>query len=645
MVVQSIKKEVIFISLLAFLSLFFIYVYESALSSEKKIYEHIQEDKINEYKYFFDNFTNHLISTYKITTKEDFYKLLANPEKRMVCQKSLELFTSKEVKYIYILQKDKDQKFRFLLDASKQDKANFYQKFDVKDNAYQKIYTTHKAQIIYQKNIQNLYLTYLYPIILHHSVVAIISVDISIKFKHDIANIMSSFKIFFKFLIILIFLLIVVIIFYIFYYYFSRKKLFLDPLTKIFNRNYLEEISSLLRLENYAIAMLDLDKFKTINDIYGHKCGDYVLAKSAKIITESLRNDDIVIRFGGEEFLILLHVRGDARSAISMCERIRKNIENTTFIFDEQEIYVRISIGLNTHPVEAKYLDEAIKLADKKLYIAKRNGRNQVVSSLKNNMNILNEDKQQKDISYVKQALLQKNVVCYFQPIYDVKIKKIIKHEALVRIIDNDGTIISPVYFLPNIAHTNIHFKLTKEIFRICFETAKEQNQPISININYSDLINKDIENMIIDNLKNNYELASKITFEILESDEIDNIELFIEKIKTLHTLGCTISIDDFGSGYSNFKTVLDMEADYLKIDGTLIKNIDKDEKSYKVVKNIIQFAKDAQMKTIAEFVHSKEVYDKLVLLDVDFLQGYYISEPKATLQTEVDNKISHPKD
>jgi len=636
MVVRSVKREFTFVSFLIFLSLFFVYVYNAALSSEDKIAEHIRTDKISEYKRFFDNYTKYITAQYDVKTQKDLFLLFSDPGKRLLCERSLALFTTKAVKYIYILQKDKQGRFRFLLDASQEDKAHFYQKFDVQNSAYQKIYQTKEPQIFYQKNIQNLYLTYLYPIILDNKVAAIISVDISMQFKQDIAQIMASFKKLFKFLIVLIFLVIVVVTSYIFYYYLSRKKLFHDPLTKTFNRNYLEEISSLLRLENYAIAMLDLDKFKIINDTYGHKSGDYVLSQSAKVIKESLRDGDIVIRFGGEEFLLLLHVRGDAQCAVSICERIRNNIAKTDFIFEEQEIFVRVSIGLNTHPVEAKYLDDAIKIADKQLYIAKKNGRDQVVSSMDQKNDISQNNSERKDISFVKKALLEERVVCYFQPIYDINKKEIIKYEALVRIIDSDGSIVAPFFFLSYIAHTNIHFKLTKEIFKICFQTAKEQGKSISININYSDLINKDIENMIVSNLQDDPLLASQITFEILESDEIDNLDLFTQKIKILHALGCSISIDDFGSGYSNFKTVLDMEADYLKIDGTLVKNIDKDEKSYRVVKNIIQFAKDAKMKTIAEFVHSKEVYEKLLLLDVDFVQGYYICEPKPLLEDDI---------
>ena len=542
------------------------------------------------------------------------------------------MLNTDEVKYIYILQKDDKGRFRFLLDASRDDKAHFYQKFDVNNKKYVDLYKTKHAQIIDQTDIKSLYLTYLYPIIIDNNIIAIASIDISTKFKSDIAKSMTSFKILFKYLIFLIFLVIAIMTTYIFYYYLSRKKLFTDPLTKVFNRNYMQEIKLSLNLNNYAVAMIDLDRFKTVNDTYGHKAGDYVLAQSAKIIKNSLRDNDILIRFGGEEFLLLLYVRGNTKSAIAISERVRENIAKFDFIFENQEILMSASVGLNLHPSESKYLNEAIKIADKKLYIAKQNGRNQVVSSLSDNEPQLLENTQIKDIDFVKRAINENRVVCYFQPIYDVRKNNIIKHEALVRIIDINGTVISPFFFLPYIQYTNIHFKLTKRILQICFEAVKVTKNPISINVNYSDLINKDIESFIVNYLKSNKDLASKITFEILETDEITNIELFIQKITILHSMGCSISIDDFGSGYSNFKTVLDMEANYLKIDGTLVKNIDKDEKSYKVVKNIIQFAKDSEMKIIAEFVHSKEVYDKLIELDVDYVQGFYISEPKPNM-------------
>jgi EAL domain-containing protein (putative c-di-GMP-specific phosphodiesterase class I) len=236
---------------------------------------------------------------------------------------------------------------------------------------------------------------------------------------------------------------------------------------------------------------------------------------------------------------------------------------------------------------------------------------------------------------FVQSAIFEDRVICSYQPIYDYKTDKVIKYEALVRIIDNGGSVIPPFLFMPNIEHTNIHYKITRLIITIVLDKFEKNNACVSINLNYSDLINQDIEDLIEQRLKNNPALASRITFEILESDEIENIELFTTKIEKLHSFGSHVSIDDFGSGYSNFKTVLDMKADYLKIDGSLVKNIDKNEKDFKVVKNIIRFAQDTNMKTIAEFVHSKEVYDKLIELDVDYMQGYYIAPPNSKLLNE----------
>ena len=622
------KQSILLPSTLILLAIFFVYVYKSAISSEEKIFQKIQESKIEEYSQIFHNFNEYLIHVHNVTNKQEFFTLLSNPKKRDLLVNFLSIINTANVKYLYVLQKDKQNRFRFLLDASKEDKANFYQKFDVSADEYSQIYTTKKPQIIKQKNIDTLYLTYLYPIIANNEIIGVASVDMDIKIHNDISTILTPFKTLFKILIALIFLVATITIIQIIYYYKSKKKLFTDPLTKLFNRNYLNEIHSTLNMNNYAIAMLDLDRFKVVNDTYGHEAGDFVLTTSARIFKESIRDDDILIRYGGEEFLLLVHTRGKNKSALEICERVRSNIGQHSFIYENQEILVTLSIGLNLKPSEEKSLNDSIKVADTQLYIAKKNGRNTVVANSKkpDQKPVQNA----KDINFVKRALEESRVVCYFQPIYDYKKREIFKYEALVRIIDTNEDIVQPMQFLPHISHTNIHFKLTKHILKQCFAMSQQYDKSISINMNYSDLINDEILDIIKISFSENTNLASHITFEVLESDEIDNIELFKEKIKLLHSLGATVSIDDFGSGYSNYKTLLDIEANFLKIDGSLIKNIDSNDKDYKVVKNIIQFAREAGMRTIAEFVHSKAVYDKLIELNVDYMQGYHIAQPNS---------------
>jgi len=389
--------------------------------------------------------------------------------------------------------------------------------------------------------------------------------------------------------------------------------------------------------------MLDLDKFKVINDTYGHKAGDYVLSHVSTIFKKSIRDSDILIRYGGEEFLLLINNRDSEKLKMTICERIRANVAKENFSYDGDDIKVTLSIGIHKHPSLEKNLQEAIKIADKMLYEAKRSGRNRVVVYDEKLNSHSSSSSSSKYLSFVKEALAEDRVTCHYQPIYSHHTGEIFKYEALVRIISKDGKVIMPMSFMPQIKLTNVHYKLTQRVLSTVFEKFKDNQKLVSININFSDLIHPDIEESIVKALKSNHNLASRVTFEILESDEIENIELFKQKIHLLHSLKAKVSIDDFGSGYSNFKSVIDIEANFLKIDGSLIKNIDINSKDFKVVKSIVHFAAQSNMQTIAEFVHSKEVYEKLLLLDIDYMQGYYISkpEPHLVLKEELFKTVS----
>ena len=618
------RKELFLFFSLLLLGVFLIYTYTHIKEAKSEIFLKIEKDKIQQLAHMFENLKTETILEQNIENSRDLIHFLSDKLAREKQEKRLALLLSSNLKYIYILVKDEQGRFRFLLDASRIDKANFYQKFDVDNPKYSKVYKTKEAQIIKQKDMENLQLTYLHPIVVNNQVIAILSVDITSNLENNILELIQPLETFFIILIIFIFLLISMTIIQVIHYFLTRKKIFTDPLTGLYNRNYLQEILPMLKLDHYSIAMLDLDRFKVINDTYGHKTGDFVLSQSSTIFKNSIRDSDILIRYGGEEFLLLIYNRDNLISTFDICERIRAKIESTSFHYDNHDINVNVSIGLHEKPNREKNINEAIKIADKMLYVAKNEGRNRVIKYSEKHQN----NSQTKDINFVKLALQEDRVLCYYQPIYDYKTGSIYKYESLVRIVDVDGKIISPMEFLPELKHTNIHYKLTQRILSIVFKAFKDNSLSVSINLNFSDFINNDIENTILEELIKNKDLASRVTFEILESDEIDNIALLKEKVDTLRNLGAKISIDDFGSGYSNFRTVLDIEANYLKIDGSLIKNIDKNEKDFKVVKSIVNFAKEADMKTIAEFVHSKDVYNKLNTIDVDYLQGYYISPP-----------------
>ena len=637
------RRELTIFFLLFILGLFLAYTYSDILRAKENIFDRIEKHKIEQISFVLKNLQEDIYKNNQIVTKNDLVSFFEEKKNREKYEHILSMMLSSDVKYSYVLYKDDENKFRFLLDASKTDKANFNQKFDIDLKEYNLAYATKEPQTVKQKNVENIYITYIYPIISNGAVIGLFNIDFTTEIKSIILESIKPLEAFFTILTIFIFIFMGITLVQIFHYFITKKKIFTDPLTNTFNRNYLEEIGHVIDLKNYSIAMLDLDKFKVINDTYGHKAGDYVLSHVSTIFKKSIRDSDILIRYGGEEFLLLINNRDSEKLKMTICERIRANVAKENFSYDGDDIKVTLSIGIHKHPSLEKNLQEAIKIADKMLYEAKRSGRNRVVVYDEKLNSHSSSSSSSKYLSFVKEALAEDRVTCHYQPIYSHHTGEIFKYEALVRIISKDGKVIMPMSFMPQIKLTNVHYKLTQRVLSTVFDKFKDNQKLVSININFSDLIHPDIEDSIVKALKSNHNLASRVTFEILESDEIENIELFKQKIHLLHSLKAKVSIDDFGSGYSNFKSVIDIEANFLKIDGSLIKNIDINSKDFKVVKSIVHFAAQSNMQTIAEFVHSKEVYEKLLLLDIDYMQGYYISkpEPHLVLKEELFKTVS----
>jgi len=617
------RYEYILFFISAILILLFIFLYGRIGSVEKTIFTKTKEEHIRHLNTILKYISEDIV----VDTKTDgnLLKAFKNKDLRFESEKKLGTLISKNIRYAYVLFRDKKGRYRFLLDGSKEDKAHFYQKFDVIDPAlYNKAYTTQQPQVIEHKKMQNLWLTYIYPIVYKKHTIALINLDTTTHLEQTLLGLISPIKHIFFWLILFVALLFLIGAVNTIYSLQVQKKLFIDPLTGLFNRKYLQEIEMKLSFNKYAVAMIDIDYFKVVNDTYGHKAGDFVLQECAKIFEDSLRESDIVIRYGGEEFVLLINARTqeEKKRAYIVMERIRETVQKHCFLYDDTEIKCTISIGLHQEPEKEKDLISAIKVADQMLYIAKEGGRNhtEVYSDI--------QKTQTTDINITRDAIAEGRVVCQYQQIYDPYKKKILKYEALVRLKNKDGSLIYPNDFLPALKHTNVYSKLTKEILRINFECFEKRDDAVSLNLSASDIMNNSIITFIEEALASKKELASRITFEVLESDEIRSPEKFQQQLKKLQNLGSEIAIDDFGSGFANFKMVLDIDANILKIDASLIKEINQNAKVYKVVKNIILFAKDVEMKTVAEFVSSKEIYDTLLELGVDSMQGFYIAKP-----------------
>jgi len=234
-------------------------------------------------------------------------------------------------------------------------------------------------------------------------------------------------------------------------------------------------------------------------------------------------------------------------------------------------------------------------------------------------------------IKEIKDAIKDDRITMFFQPIVDNADGSINKYETLMRLIDKNGKVITPNYFLEIAKKAKLYKDLTKIVLRKSFEAFKDNDFDFSINITIDDILDPEINKLIIETIEK-YQISKRVIFEIVESESIENfedIELFIVKVKSY---GCRISIDDFGTGYSNFEHLMRLQADFIKIDGSIIKEITTDKRSALITSVIVAFAKEMGIQTIGEFVENKEINDKLIQLGVNKSQGYYFDKPQATL-------------
>ena len=216
----------------------------------------------------------------------------------------------------------------------------------------------------------------------------------------------------------------------------------------------------------------------------------------------------------------------------------------------------------------------------------------------------------------------------YFQPIVNTKTKETLKYEALIRYVSPEGKVHGPFEFLHIAKKTKLYPNIVKVVLEDSLKLIKNKNKTVSINISYIDLANKQTVKSIYDFLEQNKEYSSRFEFELLESEEIDDYSLVESFIENISKFGCILGIDDFGAGYSNFYILSRLNVKFIKIDGSLIKNIHESKDLEVIVKTICNIASEFNIKTVAEFVANEEIYNKVKELNIDYSQGYYFDQP-----------------
>jgi diguanylate cyclase (GGDEF)-like protein len=404
-----------------------------------------------------------------------------------------------------------------------------------------------------------------------------------------------------------------------------EKNLREDLLTKKGNRyKLLEDIS--LASKPY-LALLDINRFSEINDFYGHDIGDEVLQTLASMIKEFLFNINYILyRVHSDEFAILAD-NETKENFIKNIKYISESISSHPLVINDKELYIQTTYSIS--------FEEKENLIETANIIKKYSKTNKTIVVYDKSLEL--EKIYEKNIFWtlkIKKALEDDRIIPYYQGIFNIKTNKIEKYESLIRLVDEDNLAIPPYYFLEISKKSKQYLKLTKRVIEKSFEYFKDKDSEFSVNLTIKDIKNQEVSSFIIEKIKE-YNIAPKVVFEIVESEGIDNFEeinSFIDKVKDL---GCKIAIDDFGSGYSNFEYLINLHADYIKIDGSLIKDILVNKNNQEIVITIIDFAKRQGFKTIAEFVSNKEIFDRVKELGVDYAQGYYISEPKSDILQE----------
>lgn len=401
-----------------------------------------------------------------------------------------------------------------------------------------------------------------------------------------------------------------------------KRNLRLDSLTNIGNRyKLIEDVSKSV---NPCISILDIVSFSDVNDFFGYKTGDNVLKIVARKIEELLidKENYKVYRDHSDTFCIVAQ-NEDRDKFIKNIDEISKTIAKVPIVIKSRELYVQLSYVfsfeskenlLETANIIKRYsqANKNIIIYDKALELEKDYEKN-IFWTLK-----------------IKKALDEDKIVPYFQPIYNLKTNKIEKYEALVRLIDGNN-VISPYYFLDISKKSKQYLQLTKTMIQKTFDYFRDKDFEFSINLTFEDIKSEYISSFIIELLKE-YKIGHRVVFEIVESEEIDNFRKINEFFVTIREYGCKIAIDDFGSGYSNFEYLAKLNVDYIKIDGSLIKDILINKSSQNIVSMLVNFAKGQNVKTIAEFVSNKDILNKVRELGIDYVQGYYIKEPIASI-------------
>lgn len=415
-----------------------------------------------------------------------------------------------------------------------------------------------------------------------------------------------------------------------------------DALTGLPNRNLLADrmqqaISKGVRNKKIvAIAFIDLDGFKEVNDKYGHSIGDELLKKAADELKHVLREGDTLSRIGGDEFVAVIDDLDSPAESDAIISRMLESISQTLEV-REKLLKISASIGVTYYPLDNGSPDQLLRHADQAMYAAKQNGKNCChIFDVENNMAQISRNE---ELARISEALDNNEFELYYQPKIDLRSKMVVGVEALIRWNHPAKGVLPPITFLPAAENDILGIRIERWVIETALEQLDDwQKQgikiPISVNISPLQLQHpvffSELEKAI--KVYENYQPGS-FELELLESSELKDIEHVSKVIAQCAKLGVSISIDDFGAGYSSLTYLKRLPAEFLKIDQSFVRDMltDKDDKA--IIQGIIELARVFDFKVIAEGVETPEHGRQLLELGCFVAQGFGIARPMPAIK------------
>lgn len=420
----------------------------------------------------------------------------------------------------------------------------------------------------------------------------------------------------------------------------TRFMAYNDSLTGLPNRFlFSEKVTEALRIakrknQNLAVMFIDLDEFKAVNDTLGHKSGDQLLISVANNLKNVVDENDIVARFGGDEFMILLRNYKDQKTITSLADNIMETFKKNQII-GEQNFNVTASMGISIFPDDGSDSETLVKNADIAMYKAKESGKNKyIISSQKLKDDVALDLQLTSDL---RNALAANELIVYYQPQINLKTSKIDGIEALLRWNHPERGIISPGVFIPLAEKSDLINEIGEWVFKqACLLSKKLEEMglekiEVAVNLSTVQIINPKLEASFSEILKETKADPSYVVLEITETAAIRETDYVIEVLNKLRKLGMPIAVDDFGTEYSSLSRLKQLPIDQIKIDLQFIQGIETNDKDQAIIKVIIKLAKSLGLTVLAEGIETKAQLQFLLDNDCDYGQGYYFYRPMTT--------------